>query len=233
MILNTDFPVEVFKTDRSKTASIKIVEGRVHVVVPKRLSDARVNDLILKRTTWIKQKLRIQSETVHPKPKEYVSGENFTYLGRNYRLKLIPNGEEEVKMKRGYLTLGYPKKLSETDRQPFVKDSLVGWYKGHALKRLTEKSKRYGKILRVTPKSILLKNYKSRWGSCSVSGEIFYNWKIIIAPHHIIDYVVVHELCHLLEHNHSKLFWKHVESVIPDYLDHKNWLKLNGMSLGL
>ena len=85
----TDFPFEIFKTDRRKTASIKIVEGRVHVVVPKRLSDARVKDLILKRTSWIKQKLRIQSETVLPKPKEYVSGENFTYLGRNYRQKPV------------------------------------------------------------------------------------------------------------------------------------------------
>ena len=94
MILNTDFPIEVIRTKRRKTASIKIVEGQVHVVVPKRLSDARVKDLILKRTSWIKQKLRIHSETVLPKPKEYVSGENFTYLGRNYRLKLIPNGEE-------------------------------------------------------------------------------------------------------------------------------------------
>ena len=119
MILKTDFPVEIFKTDRRKTASIKIVDGGVHVIVPKRLSDARVKDLILKRTSWIQQKLRIQSETVPPKPKEYVSGENFTYLGKNYKLKLIPNGDGEVKMKGKYLTLGYPKILSETDRKSF------------------------------------------------------------------------------------------------------------------
>ena len=231
MNLKTDFPFEIFKTDRRKTASIKIVEGQVHVVVPKRLSDARVKDLILKRTSWIKQKLRIQSETVLPKPKEYVSGENFTYLGRNYRLKLIPNGEEEVKMKGGYLTLGYSEKLPETDRQSFVKKSLEGWYKGHALKRLTEKSKRYEKILRVTPRSISLKNYKSRWGSCSNSGEINFNWKIIIAPHHIVDYVVVHELCHMLEHNHSPKYWRHVQSVIPDYKMDRQWLKVNGIGL--
>ena len=231
MNLQTDFPFEIFKTDRKKTASIKILDGRVHVVVPKRLSDARVKDLIIKRTTWIKKKLRIQAETVLPKPKEYVSGENFTYLGRNYRLKLIPNGEEEVKMKGGYLTLGFSEKLSETDRQTFVKKSLEGWYKGHALKRLTEKSKRYEKILRVTPQSISLKNYKSRWGSCSNSGEINFNWKIIIAPHHIVDYVVVHELCHMLEHNHSPKYWRHVQSVIPDYKMDRQWLKVNGMGL--
>ena len=231
MNLQTDFPFEIFKTDRRKTASIKIVEGRVHVVVPKRLSDARVKDLIIKRTSWIKKKLRIQAETVLPKPKEYVSGENFTYLGRNYRLKLIPNGEEEVKLKGGYLTLGYQEKLPETDRQSIVKESLERWYKGHALKRLTEKSKRYEKILRVTPSSISLKNYKSRWGSCSNSGEINFNWKIIIAPHHIVDYVVVHELCHMLEHNHSSRYWRHVQSVIPYYKMDRQWLKVNGMGL--
>ena len=201
------------------------------MIVPKRLSDARVKDLILKRTSWIQQKLRIQSETVPPKPKEYVSGENFTYLGKNYKLKLIPNGDGEVKMKGKYLTLGYPKILSETDRQSFVKDSLVDWYKRHALKRLTEKSKRYGKILRVTTKSILLKNYKSRWGSCSDSGEIFFNWKVIIAPHKIVDYVVVHELCHMLEHNHSATYWSHVKSIIPDFNQDRQWLKVNGVGL--
>ena len=162
MNLNTDFPIEVIRTKRRKTASIKIVEGQVHVVVPKRLSDARVKDLILKRTSWIKQKLRIHSETVLPKPKEYVSGENFTYLGRNYRLKLIPNGEEEVKLKGRNLELGVSKTLSEADKDSFVKSSIVQWYKNHALERLTEKSERYGRILGVNPKSITLKDYKSR-----------------------------------------------------------------------
>ncbi len=127
MNLKTGFPVECIRTTRRKPEPIKIVEGRVHVVVPSRLSDARVKDLILKRTSWIKQKLRIHSETVLPKPKEYVSGENFTYLGRNYRLKLIPNGEEEVKLKGGNLELGVSKTLSEADKDSFVKSSIVQW----------------------------------------------------------------------------------------------------------
>ena len=231
MILKTDFPIEVFKTDRRKTASIKIVEGQVHVIVPKRLSDARVKDLILKRTSWIKQKLRIQSETVLPKPKEYVSGESFTYLGRNHRLKLIPNGEEEVKLRGGYLELGVPKTLFEAGRLSYVKTALIKWYQEHALERLTEKSKRYGRILGVNPKSITLKEYKSRWGSCSDSGKISYNWKIIIAPHRIVDYVVVHELCHMLEHNHSAAYWSHVKSIIPDFNQDRQWLKVNGVGL--
>jgi hypothetical protein len=231
MNLKTDFPIEIFKTDRRKTASIKIVDGGVHVIVPKRLSDARVKDLILKRTAWIQQKLRIQSETVPPKPKEYVSGENFTYLGKNYKLKLISNGDGEVKMKGKYLTLGYPKILSETDRQSFVKGSLEDWYKGHALSRLTEKTKRYGKMLRVNPQLVSIKNYKSKWGSCSSTGEIFFNWRIIISPHRIVDYVVVHELCHMLEHNHSAAYWSHVKSIIPDFSQDRQWLKVNGAGL--
>ena len=231
MNLNTDFPIEIIRTKRRKTASIKIVEGQVHVVVPKRLSDARVKDLILKRTSWIKQKLRIHSETVLPKPKEYVNGENFTYLGRNYRLKLIPNGEEEVKLKGGNLELGVSKTLSEADKDLFVKSSIVQWYKNHALERLTEKSKRYGRILGVNPKSITLKDYKSRWGSCSDSGKISYNWRIIIAPHRFVDYVVVHELCHMLEHNHSPEYWRNVKNIIPEYKKHRQWLKENGVGL--
>jgi predicted metal-dependent hydrolase len=76
-----------------------------------------------------------------------------------------------------------------------------------------------------------VKEYKARWGSCSSSGDVTYNWRIIMAPHHIVDYIVVHELCHLLEHNHGPKYWKHVKSVVPDYKECREWLKVNGEGL--
>ena len=82
-----------------------------------------------------------------------------------------------------------------------------------------------GEIIGVTPKSVSVCSYKSRWGSCSVNGDLSYNWRIILAPHRIVDYVVVHELCHLLEHNHSPRYWKHVAHHVPDYKDCREWLK--------
>ena len=101
MNVSSEFPIEVIRSNRTKTASIKVAEGQVQVIVPKRLSQIRVDELIRKKSPWIREKLRIQSEIVPVKPKEYVSGECFTYLGKNYRLKLSENGPVEVKLKAG------------------------------------------------------------------------------------------------------------------------------------
>lgn len=89
----------------------------------------------------------------------------------------------------------------------------------------------YAKLIGVPPNAVGIKSFKSRWGSCHVNGNIMYNWKIIMAPNRIVDYVVVHELCHLKHHDHSPKFWKAVEKVILDYRDCKEWLKENGRSL--
>lgn len=251
MDLDVAFPLDIVRTDRKKSASIEIVGETVKVIVPKYLSDKRIEDLILKRTSWINQKLKIQSEIVLPKPKEYVSGECFTYLGKNYRLKIVSDSSggdsvdsvdsvnsndsvdnsKEAKLKHGYLQIPTPANLTDEKRQNFIKASIKQWYEEHALKRLADKTNRYGEILGVQPRSIKVRDNKSRWGSCSVTGDISYSWRIIIAPHHIVDYVVVHELCHILEHNHSSTYWKHVENTIPSFRECRAWLKLNGVKL--
>ena len=112
-----------------------------------------------------------------------------------------------------------------------MQQSLKNWYQTRALEKLKEKTKRYAAILGVNPQSVDVKEYKARWGSCSSSGDVSYNWRIIIAPHHIVDYIVVHELCHLLEHNHGAKYWKHVQTVIPNYKECRHWLKTHGMNL--
>jgi predicted metal-dependent hydrolase len=226
--LDKNLSVEVVRTKRRKTASIKVIDGVAQAIVPDQLSDARVEALIQKRTAWIRSKLREQSETVTPKPKEYVSGESFTYLGRNYRLKVL-RGDDEVKLKGGYLEVRLPKKSKVGD----IRIALVGWYEKHALDRLDEKTNRYARIMGVSPNSISVRGYKSRWGSCSANGEISYNWRIIIAPHYIVDYMVVHELCHLKHPNHSPAFWNSVKREIPNHKNCRQWLKAHGAKLAI
>jgi predicted metal-dependent hydrolase len=218
-----EFQVEVKRTDRRKSASISLEGGIVQVVVPKSLSDNRVRELINKRTTWIKAKLNEESLKPPSKPKEYVSGEAFPYLGRNYRLKVTRGDVSTIKMVGGYLLATVTH--CEKNKQNTVRHLLENWYQRQAAKRLKEKTERLSKVIGVSPKSVSIKNYKSRWGSCSSNGELTYNWRIILAPHRIIDYVVVHELCHLIEHNHSPRYWKHVEYHAPDWREHRDWLK--------
>ena len=226
--MNFDFPFETIRTDRVKSASIDVEDNLVKVTVPKNLSDERIEELIKGRILWIKQKLALQATAIISKPKEYVDGEAFAYLGRNYRLKCANGTEESVKLKSGYLnvTTKNGKRNSE-----HIKAAIEQWYRTKALSRLIDKTKRYSAILKVEPTSINLKDYKAMWGSCSPKGVVSYNWRIILAPHKIVDYIVVHELCHLIEPNHSSKYWKQVRSVIPDYENSKEWLKNNGSSL--
>ena len=101
------------------------------------------------------------------------------------------------------------------------------WFRAQALITLKTKTKRFQKLIGVTANSVSVRSYKLRWGSCCTSGDITYNWRLVIAPHKIVDYVILHELCHLLVPNHSQAFWRKVRSYMPDFNERKLWLKSN------
>lgn len=103
----------------------------------------------------------------------------------------------------------------------------------HADKKIREKVRRYESLVGVETGVVRTKEFKSRWGSCTPYGDLEFNWVIVMAPNRVVDYVVVHELCHLLHHDHSPQFWKEVERVMPDYKEHKEWLRVNGHGLSV
>ena len=217
-----EFPIEVIRTNRKKSASVQVVDCQVQVIIPQTLSDQRIEQIVRDKAPWIRDKLRRQALLKPKKVKEHVSGEAFSYLGKNYRLKVVTGSSEVVKLTLGKLVVG-----ADAD----IKAELTSWYIQHAEKRLNEKVARFSQVIGVDPKSVKVKNYKSRWGSCSNLGDISFHWAIIMAPHYIVDYVVVHELCHMLHHNHSPAFWQQVEKVLPNYRDCRDWLKTNGQEL--
>ena len=225
------FQVEVKRTDRKKSASIALVGTLVKISVPKDLPDSLIRDLIIKRSSWIKKKLREQSLRPTFKPKKYVNGETVHYLGGDYCLQVVAGDQASIQIVDRYLVVTVLH--CEKDEAPRVRLLLEGWYQGQAFLKLKERTESFTKIIGVTPKSVKVKNYKSRWGSCSISGEITYNWRIVLAPHRVIDYVVVHELCHLLEHNHSARYWRHVEQYAPDWKICRKWLKHHQQMLGI
>ncbi len=225
-------PYEIIRSARrKKSAAIQIKEGQVQILVPQNMPQAQIERLIRSKTPWIKNKLNEQKQRPPLKPKRYVSGEQFSYLGRQYALKLNSRGDPVVKLKQGCLTLAVPDAMPQSLRDDWIQNALTDWYLQQAQLELHPKNQHYAKIIGVQPKSVTVKSYRSRWGSCSVKGDISYNWKLIQAPHPIIDYVVVHELCHILHHNHSKHFWDCVRRYIPDYAERRQWLKFNGAEL--
>lgn len=219
---------QVVRTNRRKTAEVRVDEGKVSILVPDDLSDSRIDEILTKKTQWIRGKMYLHGQALPVQPKEYISGESFSYLGRNYRLKVSKGSKTSVKLLNGRLQAI----LSTGSKSPAnVREALTGWYRLHAEAKIQEKAARYALVIGVQPKSVGIKTFKSRWGSCHLSGDILYNWKIVIAPNRIVDYVVVHELCHLKQHDHSERFWKLVSQVIPDYLECKEWLRVNGRGL--
>ncbi len=102
-----------------------------------------------------------------------------------------------------------------------------------AREKITERAAYYAPVLGVTYGKITIRDQKTRWGSCSEKGNLNFTWKLILAPPEVLDYVVVHELCHRLEMNHSRRFWEHVARVLPDYETRRAWLKENGWMLDI
>lgn len=224
------FIAEVIRTSRSKSVDVRVEEGAVSIVVPKGLTSDRITKILDDKQRWIKNKIHLQRDVMPVSKKDYVSGESFSYLGRNYRLKVNRGHFKPVKLVQGRLVVTVPNGIE----QPHViRNALVRWYKHHAELKLQEKAKRYAAIIGVEPTSIGIKSFKSRWGSCSAKGKVDFNWTVIMAPNRYVDYVVVHELCHLIYHDHSAQFWKQVERVVPDYQDCREWLKVNAATVRL
>ena len=234
LIHNPNFDCTVIRRDRKRTASIQVSPANeVSIIIPKDLPDDKVKSLIRRKTPWILSKIKFNQEVKYPhKPKEFVSGEAFQYLGRNYRLKVITGGKEGVELKNGRLNVRISQGNSDSNDEK-LKSLLMDWYIRNAERKLKERILRFADRIGVTFNGIRIKSLKQRWGSCTKDGGVVFNWKIIIAPIAVVDYVVAHELCHMRYHDHSKEFWALMQRVMPDYREKKEWLRVNGAMMGM
>ncbi|EOD01838.1 M48 family metallopeptidase [Caldisalinibacter kiritimatiensis] len=218
---------------KRKTLEIRIIPpDKVLVICPKGLSKDKIIELVSKKANWIVKKLKeLESIEYNLVEKKYEDGEVVKYLGEDYYLhiNIVKNKNKAViEINKDKLNITSPMKDKE-----LVKKILKDWYKKQANKVVKERVEYYKDIIGVKPNKVKAKEQKRIWGSCTSKGNVYFNWRLIMAPIHIIDYVVVHELCHLIHMNHSKEFWKLVESVIPDYKERKEWLKKYGVTLKL
>jgi len=222
--------VEVVRSIR-RTAALHIIGSDLQVRVPEHVGDERVAAFLSKKRPWIRSKVaEIQRIPPH-RSKELVSGESFPYLGRNYRLKVQEGHQVGVCLSKGYLKATIRPTEQGEQREVRIQQYLQSWYRTSALERLKEKTTRYAQQIGVSPTGLSVRNFKSRWGSCDKKGLVVFNWNIIKAPHSIVDYVVIHELCHLIHPNHSKEFWQVVGRHDPNYSEHKQWLKTDSNDL--
>lgn len=225
---------QVIRRPRRRTASISVKpDGTVRVLVPASLSDDQVTELVERKSTWIQNKIsHFEAIRSNEKDKEYVSGESVIYLGRSYRMEVVEDASSDaVKLMNGRFIVRVHHGLDHENRKFQIRARFSVWYQQKAAVRLREKVVRFAKQMKIAPTTVGVKGYTSRWGSCHSDGRLYFNWRIIMAPHSVVDYVVVHELAHLVHGNHSKKFWKLVESILPDYTERKKWLNLKGRGL--
>jgi predicted metal-dependent hydrolase len=209
-----------------KTLAISVhPDLRVTVDAPEQADFAAVEAKVRKRAAWIlRQQRDLEKYHPHLPPRQYLSGESHRYLGKQYRLKVMQADVERVKLEAGYLYI-YTIDPRQTQH---VKERLDAWYLQQAKRifrqRFNEIFPRFSHLN--IPEPILwVRPLTARWGSCTPSGKVILNVKLIQVPKAYIDYVLIHELCHLKEHNHSKHFYMLLDAMLPDWRERRN--KLN------
>ncbi|MFO8742151.1 SprT family zinc-dependent metalloprotease [Legionella pneumophila serogroup 1] len=190
---------------------------KITVAAPEDAKDEDVIIAVKKRSRWIYRQLEyFRKQQEHLTPRKYISGESHYYFGKQYLLKVIesPDEMQGVKLLRGKLEVLVKQKSPET-----VKNLLVIWYKNRARETFPKiMSDMLDQTLWVAERPPLrIQAMKTQWGSCSPNGVITLNYHLVKAPKQFIQYVILHELCHLAEHNHSERFYRLMQQVMPDW----------------
>ncbi|PSL42991.1 hypothetical protein B0H94_11274 [Salsuginibacillus halophilus] len=222
---------------QSERKDIKIAVDLVNGVVvytPDHVAEDQLNQVLHQKAPWITQKLEELNEVqTAVAPKEFVSGEKLPYLGRHYRLKVLkePVQRASIQLKQGRFIAEVPQTWTQNQIEEALESKLITWYRHHGCKKVQARANYYQSLLGVTAQSLQLKTQDKRWGTCTSNGDIYINWRIVMAPMHVVDYVIVHELAHLLVPEHSEKFWQLVKSILPEYETSKEWLRVHGMEL--
>lgn len=204
------------------------IERDCSVVIhaPKGVSDEKIRQVVDSKRQWIYEKINHSQkyqDLPHPPGKELVNGESALYLGRQYRIEIVNDDLKKVQFNQIFLIPN----IQATRKT----DVLRSWYWERAKQKIIPRVQQHARELGVDPAEIKIVDNRYRWGSCTLKDNLNFNWRLIKAPMFVVDYVIVHELAHLLELNHSPRFWNIVRSKIVNSDKAKIWLRENGQLL--
>ena len=210
---------------RRKTISLQISDkSELVIAAPYFTSAAEINRFVQEKQNWIHKTIQKRKEdSIKNKSKEYITGEMFYYLGESFPLETFFEQNE----RNGLVFWGnrfYLNTANVTENGIFY---FVSWYKKKAREYINQHVDFFSREIGVLPRKIKITSAEKRWGSCSADDNLSFSFRLIMAPPDIIDYVIVHELMHIKEKNHSAAFWKLMEAVMPEYTIHRRWLKDN------
>jgi len=220
---------------RRKTIAISIdPDQKILVKAPVQISHDEIQKIVEKKAGWIvKKRKELAKRQAQKEPQELADGRQLWYQGNPYVLQILikadskkGNSGRNVELSAGKLMV-----YTEQGQEAEVRKNLMQWYYEQAGQWICQRAEHYNEDLKEPVNRICIKDQKSRWGSCSSKRNLNFNWRIIMAPPEVADYVVVHEMCHLKHLNHSPEFWKEVAGILPDYQERRKWLREHGSEL--
>ena len=232
MSVASAFNYQIIRKKNRRTALIRVrPSNQIEVLVPNFISRVQVDEIVRSKKDWIlsqfERNLRFQQ--LHPQ-KQFIEGESYAFLGETLYLHFLTSADESrCVLSRGLLNIS---SIHQSDKG-FVKVLIQKWYEDAALEYLHSALPKFEKIMNVQAREVKIKDFKSQWGNCSTREVIQFNWKMMMAPKDVVDYIIVHELSHLIHHDHSLAFWRTVSQVIPDYQKRRQWLREHGEGLEL
>ena len=222
--------------DRQTTDIVIERDGKVRVRPPQSMTPEQVDETVFSKRMWIYRNLAEWHDLNATRiVREWVNGESFLYLGSSYRLSLVDAQDEDeerqegLKLKDGRFQL----RRSVMSQGGFeaAQQAFEQFYKDKGLPRIQQRVAHFAPRVGVDAGEVQVKDLGYRWASCLPSGGLHFHWKCLMAPLTVIDYIVVHELCHLRHRDHSDAFWNEVDKVLPQYRERKEWLRQRGANL--
>ncbi|MGA2781485.1 MAG: SprT family zinc-dependent metalloprotease [Smithella sp.] len=210
---------------RRKTISLQISDkSELVIAAPYFTPIGEINRFVQEKQNWIHKAIqKHKEEAIKNKTKEYITGKMFYYLGESFPLETFFEKNE----RKGLVFWGNRFYLNTADAAAKGMFYFVAWYKKKAKQHLRKRVDFFSHELKLRAKSVKITSAEKRWGSCSAEDKLSFSFRLIMAPPAIIDYVIVHELMHTKEKNHSAAFWKLIEAAMPEYKTHRRWLKDN------
>lgn len=231
-INQSKIPFTLRRSARARCLRLQVNADEPHIIltVPRFILKFQVDRFLEDKTPWIEKQLsKIEKQSkIRPKPK-YLDGDIFYYLGDPLTLQLIPSyiNKSLVRIRENIMQVSVYRYVTMSEGKKIVKKAIQEFYKKKAEEVIHDRLQYFNEHYQLQYNRVTLRDQKTRWGSCSGKKNLNFNWRLIMAPIKVIDYVVVHEMCHLLQMNHSKKYWDLVMQRIPNYKETRKWLKNN------
>lgn len=228
-----DLDLPLHRSSKRRSIGIKVAGGIATLAAPPSTSLVEIHAFVARKLTWIKKHLAHQQESLKRQAnteQTFTPGATIGFLGRDLKLEVIEASPIAGHIVDHTIQLRLPEHLHKPSA---IRQLVKHIYAREAYAYVCEKIDIYGPQLGVKPKAVQIKEYKSRWGSCNTRRELQFNWLLMLAPIEAVNYVIVHELCHLVHFNHSPKFWSLVQQLVPDYQMWRRWFRDHGAILNL